>query len=175
MIPLCDEAVEGRVYDGAGGDGFRSGVCCLGLRDGGLRVGNLPLGVLHFLPSRDAALEEILRPCLVGGGIGERGLRPFDFRGLLLDFSRRARNLEAHEHVTTLDAFAFAEMNLGDTGGLGRDHDQLRSWCRSDQAGGTDDAANRALLRSDGANRDDCLALHFFRRRLRACARAECG
>ena len=102
VIALRDEAVEGRVHDGAGGDGFSGGACCLGLRDGGLRVRNLPLGVFHFLPRRHAALEEILRPRLVGGGVGERGLRPFHFRRLLLDFCGRARNLEAHEHVTAL-------------------------------------------------------------------------
>ena len=88
VIHFRDEAVEGRVHDGSVGDGFRSGLCFLGLRDCGLRVRNLPLSVLHFLPGRHTALEEILRPRLVGRGIGERGLRPFHLRRLLLNWAR---------------------------------------------------------------------------------------
>ena len=84
-------------------------------------------------------------------------------RSQLSDFYGAMQEMQ-HKHVTTLDAFAFAEMNLRDTGSLGRDHDQLRSWCWSNQAGCSDDATNRALLRGDGANRDDCFALHFFGR-----------
>jgi hypothetical protein len=72
----------------------------------------LPFRVLHFLPCCDTTLEKVLRAGQVGGGVGDPGLRPFHFRRLLFDFCRRAGNLEPHEHVTTLHALAFAEMNL---------------------------------------------------------------
>ncbi len=98
--------VEGRAHDRARGDRLRRAQARPRLGERRLGVGHRAIGFFDLPARGDAAVEQLARARLGRLRVLERRLGACDLRLLPLHFGRRARNLEADEHVAPPDAIA---------------------------------------------------------------------
>ena len=144
------------------------------MRDGGLRLGDVAVGVFHFLSRCHATVEQLPRPDLGRPGIHELRAGALNLGLLPGEFRASGRNVETHEQVALRHAVAFALGDLGDPRRFWRHDDQLGAWGRGHRAGSGNEGGDVAECGRLGRDRHDGVTFDFLRGRART-AGCQCG